>query len=57
VVENQAGLKPGQVRVDGSVLVIGTGDNALKILEIQRAGGKRLSIVEFLRAEQNQNWP
>ncbi|GMR15381.1 MAG: methionyl-tRNA formyltransferase [Gammaproteobacteria bacterium] len=54
VVENPTGLKPGQVRVDDSELIIGTDDKALKILEIQRAGGKRMSVVEFLKAEQFQ---
>ncbi len=50
VVENHAGLMPGQQCVDDSGLVIGTGRKALKIIEIQRAGGKRMAVEEFLKA-------
>lgn len=50
VVENLAGLKPGQVSENDSVLMIGTADKALKILEIQRAGGQRMSAANFLNA-------
>lgn len=52
VIENHTGLKPGQLRVDDSELVMGAGDKALKILEIQRAGGKRMAVAEFLKAQQ-----
>lgn len=55
VVENQMDLQPGQVYADDSVLLIGTDDKALKILEIQRAGGKRMPVVEFLKAQQIQS--
>jgi methionyl-tRNA formyltransferase len=30
-------------------LVVGCGENALQILELQRPGGKRLAAAEFLR--------
>jgi len=55
VAENLVGLQPGQVRADDAELLIGTGDNALRILEIQRAGGKRMAVAEFLRAQQIQS--
>ncbi len=41
-----ARLAPGEI-ADG--LVVGCGAGALEILELQRAGGKRLSAEEFLR--------
>ena len=39
-------LAPGQV---GDGLVVGCGEDALEILELQRAGGRRLVAAEFLR--------
>jgi methionyl-tRNA formyltransferase len=39
-------LSPGALTAD---LVVGCGSGALQILELQRAGGKRLSAVDFLR--------
>ena len=40
---------PGSATVAGSRLIVACGDGALEILELQRAGGKRLSAAEFLR--------
>jgi methionyl-tRNA formyltransferase len=39
-------LSPGAVTPD---LVVGCGEDALQILELQRPGGKRLAAAEFLR--------
>jgi methionyl-tRNA formyltransferase len=40
---------PGRVlRADGDGLVVACGENAVRILEIQRAGGRRLSAAAFL---------
>ena len=39
-------LAPGEV-TDG--LVVGCGEGALEILELQRAGGRRLGASDFLR--------
>ena len=50
VVENKTGLKPGEVSEDNTEIVIGTADKALKIMEIQRSGGQRVSAAEFLNA-------
>ena len=41
-----ARLAPGEIAGD---LVVGCGQGALEVLELQRAGGKRLSANEFLR--------
>lgn len=54
VVASPPGLKPGQISIDDSSLLIGTTDKALKILELQRAGGKRMQTEAFLRAGQIQ---
>ena len=42
-------LAPGQVLVEGSQLFVGTGTNALEILEVQPMAGKRLLVSEWLR--------
>jgi methionyl-tRNA formyltransferase len=39
-------LVPGAVAAD---LVVGCGEGALQVLELQRAGGKRLAAADFLR--------
>lgn len=54
-VENKAGLSPGEVSESNAEIVIGTADNALKILEIQRAGGQRMSAAEYLNAHRILN--
>ena len=56
VVDNDAGSEPGQVVVDGQSFLIGTAEKELKILEVQRAGGQRMSAEQFLNAHQPQNW-
>ena len=40
---------PGRVITAGDELVIGCGQDALAVSELQRAGGRRLSAAEFLR--------
>jgi len=35
-------------------MVMGTSDNALKVLEIQRAGGQRMPAVDFLNAQRGK---
>ena len=42
-------VEPGSLRVDGEKLVVGCGKGALAILELQRAGGRRLGAADFLR--------
>jgi methionyl-tRNA formyltransferase len=37
------------LRIDDGALVIGCGRNALRVTEIQRPGGRRLTTAEFLR--------
>jgi methionyl-tRNA formyltransferase len=35
--------------LDADKLVVACGENALAIMQLQRAGGKRLSAADFLR--------
>jgi methionyl-tRNA formyltransferase len=56
VVDNVTGIKPGQVLVDQQSFIVGTADKALKILEIQRSGGQRMSAEQFLNANKPQDW-
>ncbi len=41
--------EPGSLRVDGEQLLAGCGEGSLGVLELQRAGGRRLSAADFLR--------
>ncbi|MCL4747485.1 MAG: methionyl-tRNA formyltransferase, partial [Burkholderiaceae bacterium] len=44
------GAEPGVVRsADAGSVVVGCGDGSLALLELQRPGGRRLAIAEFLR--------
>ncbi len=56
VVDNKADVQPGQIIVEQQTLVIGTAEKSLKILEIQRAGGQRMTIEQFLNAHKPQDW-
>jgi methionyl-tRNA formyltransferase len=40
---------PGEIRVDGGQLVVGTGDGAVRLVELQQEGRKRMGAEEFLR--------
>jgi methionyl-tRNA formyltransferase len=45
-----AAAVPGQVlAVTDAGIEVATGDGALRLMELQRAGGKRLAVAEFLR--------
>jgi methionyl-tRNA formyltransferase len=52
VVAAPAGCKPGQLFIERHSLTIGTADKALKILELQRPGGQRMTAEQFLNAHQ-----
>lgn len=51
VVDNMADFKPGQVFSRQQSLIIGTAEKALKILELQRPGGQRITARQFLNAQ------
>lgn len=40
---------PGEITVEGTAVIVGCGSGRLRIDELQRAGGKRMSIAEFMR--------
>jgi methionyl-tRNA formyltransferase len=50
IFDGDVSLKPGQ-RDSGmkDALVIGTGNNAIKVLELQKPGGKMVPVSDFLR--------
>lgn len=52
VVAAPAGCKPGQLFIERHSLTVGTADKALKILELQRPGGQRMTAEQFLNAHQ-----
>jgi methionyl-tRNA formyltransferase len=56
VVDSAAGCKPGQVFADRQSFLVGTAEKSLKLLEIQRAGGQRMTVEEFLNAHKPQDW-
>ncbi len=54
VIDHIPGSVPRQVFMDGvQSLKISTIDQAIQVLEIQRAGGRRMAVAEFLNAHGN----
>lgn len=51
VVDNTVDCEPGQVVIEQQSFIVGTAEKSLKILEIQRAGGQRMSTKQFLNAK------
>ena len=56
VVDDVTSLEPGEVLAERRSLVIGTADKALKIVELQKAGGQRMTAEQFLNAHDPQAW-
>ena len=54
VVDNVADCKPGQIFADGQSFIVGTAEKSLKVLEIQRAGGQRMTAEQFLNSYKPQ---
>jgi methionyl-tRNA formyltransferase len=54
VVGSEADCNPGQVLVDRQSLLIGTAEKTLKVLELQRAGGQRMTAEQFLNAQKSK---
>ena len=48
-VSTEKHFKPGQLVVEDSKLLLGTGERALQILQLQKPGGKMLAVSDFLR--------
>lgn len=53
-VENSAALPPCTVKATADTMLIGTSDQALSITELQRAGGQRMPVKEFLKAYEGE---
>lgn len=56
VANDVTSLEPGEVLAERRALVIGTADKALKITELQKAGGQRMTAEQFLNAHDPQAW-
>ena len=54
VVENIVECEPGQFLTENQSLIVGTADKALKILELQRPGGQRITAEQFLNANKSR---
>lgn len=54
VVDTVADCEPGTVFTDRQSLIISTAERSLKILELQRAGGQKMTTEQFLNAHQLQ---
>jgi len=52
-VQEKNNFKPFEIEQTKTELIIGCGKNALKILELQQEGKKRMSVEEFLRGFRN----
>ena len=56
VVDNAVDGKPGKVFADRQSIIVGTASQSLKILELQRAGGQRMTAEQFLNAHDPRAW-
>jgi len=54
VVDTVVDCEPGTVFTDRQSLIISTAERSLKILELQRAGGQKMTTEQFLNAHQLQ---
>lgn len=56
VVASAVDGKVGEMLIENHSMIVGTSHNSLKIIEIQRAGGQRMSAEKFLHATQPRDW-
>jgi methionyl-tRNA formyltransferase len=47
--ERPTSMKPGQLRIQDHDLLVACGDGALRLLTLQKPGGKMLPVAEFLK--------
>jgi methionyl-tRNA formyltransferase len=52
VVDRSAPGIPGEVMIDGESITVATSQNALRLLELQQEGRRRMTAAEFLRGYQ-----
>ena len=56
LVDSAVDGEPGSLLNDRRSLIIGTASQSLKILELQRPGGQRMTAEQFLNAHNPQDW-
>lgn len=56
VTESAVDGKSGEILIESQSMIVGTSHKSLKIMEIQRAGGQKMSAEQFLNANQPQTW-
>jgi len=56
LVDSAVDGEPGSLLNDRRSLIIGTANQSLKILELQRPGGQRMTAEQFLNAHNPQDW-
>jgi methionyl-tRNA formyltransferase len=54
VVDDLADCKPGTLLTERQSMLIGTAEKALKVLELQRPGGQRMTAEQYLNAHRSQ---
>jgi methionyl-tRNA formyltransferase len=54
VVDDLADCKPGQMFAERQSMLIGTAEKSLKVLELQRPGGQRMTAEQYLNAHRSQ---
>jgi len=54
VADEEVDCKPGEWYAGRSSLLVGTADKALKIIELQRPGGQRMTTEQYLNAQHSQ---
>jgi methionyl-tRNA formyltransferase len=54
VADSPVGCKPGEVHTEHRTLLVGTIDKALKIMELQRPGGQRMTAEQYLNAQHSR---
>jgi methionyl-tRNA formyltransferase len=48
-VERPGALTPGEVRIEAGDMIVGAGEGAVRLLDLQQEGKRRMGAVEFLR--------
>lgn len=49
VIDKEIDVKPGQIVIDGSRLIVGCGDGQIEVLLLQTQGKRRMPTADFLR--------
>lgn len=55
-IDSEQPLAPGEMHGTADSLLIGTSNQALSVTELQRAGGQRMPVKEFMKAQSNERY-